>query len=493
MADSMDVAPRGARWFRGRVPESAGVRARRPVLRATERALEPKSEIAERTVGPTNRRDPVVASVAVHAFVWLAVGNAVGVLIAALLVWPSLGGLLGSWTYGRWVAVHLDVQLYGWAALPMVALLCFAFLPERSRLAAWVTRFALGAWSAALALGFVWALQGRSSGKLFLEWTGASRWGLGLALGVLELALLTGFVLRRRERREGRAATGLKVALLISLAAVPFVLFWSAGTEVYPAINPDSGGSTGGSLLGSSLGIVAALLLFPVLLELRPARSDADARRTLRWAAAAFVLHALGFAWLDHGDRSHYEPLQIVALSTLLVWWPLGRRLLRSFRWPAAAGPWFAALGWWSAVLLVSALVMFLPGVLDGLKFTNALVAHAHLAMAGVITSLHFVLLASMAPSSERSLVGRDPLAFWLWNGGCAAMLLALTALGVLEAGDPGRLFRPDLAATLIYGARLLAGVAMLVASVRWVGAALAAEARFAPARGKSPLQESAP
>ena len=54
-----------------------------------------------------------------HALGWLAFGNAVGLYLALLLMEPRLQA--GIWTYGRWVPVHLNAQLYGWTALPLVA------------------------------------------------------------------------------------------------------------------------------------------------------------------------------------------------------------------------------------------------------------------------------------------------------------------------------------------------------------------------------------
>lgn len=56
--------------------------------------------------------NPVLArSVARHALAWLAAANAVGVLLAALLLWPQLNRALAPFTYGRWMPLHLDWQL----------------------------------------------------------------------------------------------------------------------------------------------------------------------------------------------------------------------------------------------------------------------------------------------------------------------------------------------------------------------------------------------
>ena len=67
----------------------------------------------------TGGRAPAAASAAWHGLFWLVLANAVGVLIAVLLLVPSLNVLLGEWTYGRWIMVHMNLELYGWTSIPL--------------------------------------------------------------------------------------------------------------------------------------------------------------------------------------------------------------------------------------------------------------------------------------------------------------------------------------------------------------------------------------
>ena len=62
-------------------------------------------------------------TVRLHALGWLVAANAIGVLMAALLLWPALGDLLVPLSYGRWMALHLDWQLYGWCSVPIIGVL----------------------------------------------------------------------------------------------------------------------------------------------------------------------------------------------------------------------------------------------------------------------------------------------------------------------------------------------------------------------------------
>ena len=38
--------------------------------------------------------------------------------LSLLLLWPGLGDLFAPLTYGRWMPLHMNWQLYGWTALP---------------------------------------------------------------------------------------------------------------------------------------------------------------------------------------------------------------------------------------------------------------------------------------------------------------------------------------------------------------------------------------
>ena len=70
-----------------------------------------------------------------HALGWLLFGNLAGLWLSVLLLWPELGA--GEWTYGRWVPVHLNVQLYGWTSLPLVAWLMAIYQVDASRVRRW--------------------------------------------------------------------------------------------------------------------------------------------------------------------------------------------------------------------------------------------------------------------------------------------------------------------------------------------------------------------
>lgn len=421
---------------------------------------------------------------AIAALGWLAAGCAAGLLLALLLAWPDLNALLAPLTYGRWVPVHLDALLYGWTALPLVGLLLRLYLPGAEGEGA--GRAALAAWSGALGAGVISLLAGGSSGKLFLELRGPAEWLLLAALAALWLALASGFL---KELRGGLRAPARNLALkggfLLLLAGVPFAMVLALDPRRYPPIDPTTGGPTGTDLLASTLAILPLFLALPALLDLeRKPRAPSSSLLWTLFAAHCAALPAFGF-----GDRVHGDPRQILAIASVLVWpWPLGCHLLGHV-WPAGSRRWLAALGVWGTLLSTSALATFLPGVLDRVKFTHALVGHAHLAMAGFTTSLSALLLHVLLRDSPAAgtLAAQRPFA--LWQAGTALHVAALAALGALEAGDAGILLRPDARVTVLFALRGAAGIAMLAAALGWLGGAARA---FAAARNAPPAPGTA-
>jgi cytochrome c oxidase cbb3-type subunit 1 len=400
----------------------------------------------------------------VHALGWLGVAAGIGLMMALLLLFPGLGPVLGPLTYGRWMPLHLNLVLYGWLALPLVALLFRAFLPREG--GAPGAAMAVQVWSASLIVGAAAWLAGQSSGKAFLDWEGVARVAFLGNLLFLAGVLAAGLVRRSRAGASRARMAGLW-GFWSLLLAVPVAMAFATSPKTYPPINPDTGGPTGASLLGSTLSVIAIFAGTPLLLGLKTRVSSL--RRPAIEVFGALALHSLFFAAVGHGDHSHREPLQIAAVATLLVWAVLLPRWLRCFAWPAESRLWLIAFLAWGGALLASAVPMFLPGLLDRIKFTNALVGHAHLAMAGMATSFAALILVVLNQETRLAGVLGDRSAFLHWNAGNAVHVAALVAAGLLEAQDPGIVFRGDPWITVLYGVRAVAGAAMVFAAARWI------------------------
>jgi cytochrome c oxidase cbb3-type subunit 1 len=230
---------------------------------------------------------------------------------------------------------------------------------------------------------------------------------------------------------------------------------------VYPAIDPGTGGPTGASLLGSTLGIILIFSLVPGLLGLRG--PDATAKR-LHWIS--FSVSCAVFALLDRHQSSHHDWRQIAGLASLLVWIPLLANYLRGVHWNESSRPWLiSALCWWT-LLVVTGFVEFCPGILDRAKFTHALVAHAHLAMAGLLTSFNMLLLNNLGVTSG-SLAKRTPFA--LWHFGLFVHLTSLAALAAFETSTAGWVLQHSSMQVTLYVVRLCAGAIMTAASIWWL------------------------
>lgn len=394
---------------------------------------------------------------AMHSLAWLVVASAAGAGMAAVLVWPAAGDALAPLTYGRWAPLHLNGQLYGWGALPLVGALLAWFLDPAHPGAERHAALALGAWSLALALGGAAWLGGYTSGKLFLDWHGWTRPLLPAAMHLLWAFLAAHTWWRRRALAPGALAA--RAVVLTILLAVPSVLHWAAGREVRPAVNPDSGGATGAALLGSTLALITVLGALPAWLGLP--RGVGPDRRARRWLPLA-VSWAV-FLGIDHGDTSHHALAQMAALAVLLAWIPLLPLAWRAHAWPAAAGPWLRAAVWWWALLVASGWVGFLPGLSERLKFTQALVGHAHLAMAGFLSSVNGAVLAVLTGRAAA------PGVFAAWQGGTAAFVVVMFALAAHEHRDPHGFLHGDAVTAVLLALRLAAGLVMLAAAVRWL------------------------
>jgi cytochrome c oxidase cbb3-type subunit 1 len=405
---------------------------------------------------------PAHISAVRHGLMWLSLANAVGVLLAVLLLFPTLAQPLGEWTYGRWVMVHMNMELYGWTALPLLGFL-FHVYGAGGRFSAWA-RPAVWLWSAALAVGCAVWLGGASSGKLFLDWSGFARVFFALALAGLWLQLAAAFIANAKVHLyQGRVAFLLKLVGLVVLAVVPWGIYRAADPTIYPVFNPDTGGPTGTSQLESTLGVTVIVLLLPLAIASRRAGS----RAITVFAWLLLIAEMLLCAAMSRADVSHRQPSQYLGLGVVLLWIPIIPTYFAAFAWNANTRLWrLATLGWW-AVLLLTGWIFFLPGVLDHLKFTDGLVGHSFVAMAGFTSSL--IILVSVQLLGEDGWIFNRRRSFWLWQFSVIVYIALMTIAGWIEGSDPSFTIVSGPARNLIYTFRLFTGVLMLAASLDWL------------------------
>jgi len=401
-----------------------------------------------------------------HALFWLVVGNGIGVVIAILLLLPRLNILLDEWSYGRWIMVHMNLGLYGWCSLPLIGFLFKAYEADCGPARQWC-RPVIWLWSAALVLGSVTWLSGDTSGKLFLDWSGVARVFFPLAMVALWLVLAISLATSWKSASNQHSRM-VKLGGLAVLLVVPALIFIACNPNLYPAVNPDTGGPTGASQFESSLAIVGILLMLPYGLTRRATQSA----RLISIAWLLLLGEAILCVALGHSDISHHRPAQFISLGSLLLWIPLMPIYYGAFEWRPATRKWRTAfLVWWGA-LVVSGWVMFLPGVLDHLKFTDGLVGHSLTAIAGFVTALLIFVMIQLL--GESGWIFNRAWSFYAWNAGVLAYVLLMTVAGWLEGSDPAFTIVPGIARNLLYLLRLITGLAMLAASLDWFTDAMA-------------------
>ena len=404
----------------------------------------------------------IIAAAVWHALLWLVIANAAGVLLAAMLLFPEVNSVFGEWTYGRWMPVHLNLQLYGWCSLPLVAFLFKVYGADREP-AAVLSNSTLLIWSSALAAGVISWLQGHSSGKLFLDWTGYTRILFPLALLSLWSLLAWSFTVQWTQAARRRTpAMAARLIGLLFLLLIPFILYVAASPSLYPPINPDTGGPTGASQLESTLVIIAILLLLPFGLAQRVTGKGWP----LRLAWAVLVAEALLCLGLGRADVSHHRAIQWMSLGSLLIWIPLTPAYYSAFRWHPNTRMWrIAFLCWWS-VLVPTGWMLFLPGILDHFKFTDGLVGHSLLAMAGFVSSLLIFVMVQLL--GDDGWIFNARWSFLTWHLSVVLYAAIMFFAGWREGSDPAFSFMPGVLRNGIYGTRLLLGLLILIASADW-------------------------
>ncbi len=406
--------------------------------------------MSQHAAGP---EDEGVSTAVKHALGWLVFGNAVGLYLSLLLIYPHWQ--LGSFSYGRWVPVHLNVQLYGWTALPLVAWLFSIYQVRRSRVARWAPA-AVWAWTAALAMGAMHWLKGETGGKIFLDWKDGALWAFVVALVILWCVLAISW--RAGAPEWTRRKRGLSLGGLVILGMVPAAIILTASPRTYPPVDPLTGGPTGSSLLGSSLIVVGLMLMLP-----RVVATSGFGRAGLgTWGYFAFCWIFFGVAEAVGG--SHFDWWQNVSLLLMPPWAWLLARDWSGFKWPDESQVWrWAVFAWWG-LLVTTAYLMYFPWILDRIKFTQGLVAHSHLAMAGFTTSFCALLIVLL---TGRTVGGRASIT--IWHLASFVMVITLAWMGWREGEEPSWMVMKPAWRELGLAVRTSCGFAMFVVSAVWL------------------------
>jgi cytochrome c oxidase cbb3-type subunit 1 len=161
---------------------------------------------------------------------------------------------------------------------------------------------------------------------------------------------------------------------------------------------------------------------------------------------------------------THRDAWQIAPMLMLVPWaWWLPHDW-KHFEWPDGSAVWRRAMFAWWVALVLSGVLMFQGDLLDRFKFTQGLVAHTHLAMAGFTTSFCGLLCILI---THRPLGGTASVA--TWHAAALVMVLALATSGWREGENFQWMSDPPTWRTLGFLLRTLCGAVMLAASAHWL------------------------
>ena len=182
--------------------------------------------------------------------------------------------------------------------------------------------------------------------------------------------------------------------------------------------------------------------------------------------------------------------MQYLSLGSLLLWLPLTPAYYAAFEWQKNTRRWRVAFLWWWGALLITGWVFFLPGVLDYFKFTDGLVGHSFVAMAGFASSL--LIFAMVQMLGDGGWVFNRTRSFYVWNGAVVAYVLLMTISGWCEGYNPAFTIVPGPARNALYTLRLITGVLMLLAALDWLADTSTLLRALEPVAAKAPRRKAA-
>ncbi len=399
---------------------------------------------------------------------WLFAANLVGIWISILLIWPTIGNIIQPLSYGRWMPLHMEWQLYGWCSLPLLGILLkIYFLPNQKGILDCKVIF--NAWSVALVIGGISWLSGNVSGKLFLNWHGFSRILFSLTLVLVWSILVSHVYYEYKYSLDIKTISTkyfriLKVLFLLVMLAIPVMIYVSSSNKSYPPVNPESGGATGHNLLLSTTMIMIIFAGIPYFLKCEIKKNS----KPLKLFSAYIIICLITYSFISHGNASNRSLDQIIGMGILLLSIPILSIFYLSFQWHANSKKWMTAFIAWWGVLTLTGFLTFLPEILVKQKFTNALVAHTHLAMAGMLTSINILILLNLSRDCKISSPLQSHRLFSLWQYGCLIYVCSMSLLSWLEAMQPDIIFQLHKVTIVNYTVRLIAGSMMTLSSLLW-------------------------
>ena len=423
--------------------------------------------------GPSAARPWLYASV-----LWLIVGTAFGVILAAKMAFPHFLAHHGWLQFGRLRAAHTNIVLYGWLSMSFIAIILYMTevltrVPLYSRR---LSRAALWLWNIALVLAGAGFLKGSiggyslSKGKEFMEMNWASTVIVLAAMGLVAVNVFQ-TVARRAESQ-------LYVSMWYFLGSVLWLpLVWIVGNApVYSGVNDAiSNWFLGHNIIGlwfTTAGVGMMYFLIP--------RATRNPLYSHKLSLIGFWTIALVYPWVGahHILRGPIPDwLQTIAIIfSILMFIPVWTVITNFFK--TMSGKWgvmaesvplkFVVFGVWAYFFTcIQGPLQALRTVNQYVHLTNWTVGHAHLALFATFSFVAWGAIYYMFERVTGRTISQGALAHWhFWMGaiGFAGFFLDLTVAGLIQGAiwtlglpfmDGVNAMYPYMVVRLVFGAAM--------------------------------------
>lgn len=387
----------------------------------------------------------------ISAIFWLVLGTSVGLLAAALMVWPDMIRGIPELAFGRLRPVHVNAVLIGWLSMGYVGCMFYisTILSGRKRLwNEWLGNLTMVLWNLTMIFGVYCLTHGYTEGREYAE-----LWGPPWAPGLLDWCVL-GALLLVGLNVYMTVLTGPESKWYVSTWYFLGALFWFPIIYVignrafvhFDGLNDAvAGWFYGHNILGMWFTVGGIGILYYLLPKFtgNPLYSHTLSMIGF-WTIGMFYAPTGTHHLLQSPLPEWLKAVAVISSVFLLV--PVLTVLVNFFM--TLKGKWSVAADHVPFRFAIAAGIAYLLTCIQGpfqatravnwyIHFSNWVVGHAHLALLATFSFIVFAAVYYIIPKATGRKIFSKRLAvwhFWLSLLGWILMVVDLTIAGLIQA-----------------------------------------------------------